>query len=130
MDLDLAQVTRAYVNLRDARAKLREDYDKSDADLKSAQTRLEGVMLDHLNKHGMNTVATDAGTFYRQEEIKPNCADWTGLFDWIKDNDAWDVLERRVKKTFIKEYMEAHDGALPPGISVFKEYVVRVRRPS
>lgn len=130
MDLDLAQVTRAYVNIRDARGKLREDYDKSDEELKNAQAKLEGVMLNHLNNHHMDSVKTEAGTFYRQEEIKPNCGDWTGLFDWIKDNDAWDVLERRVKKTFIREYMEAHDGALPPGISVFREYVVRVRRPA
>lgn len=128
IDLDLGKVARAYINLRDARTKLRKQYDEADADLKAAQTKLETTMLDHLNKHGMDAVRTDAGTFYRQEEITPSASDWNALYEWIKDNDAWDALERRIKKTFIKEFQETHDGGLPPGVSVFREYVVRVRR--
>jgi hypothetical protein len=127
-ELDLGQVARAYINLRDARTKLRQDYDAQDASLKEAQAKLDAVMLDHLNKHGMDSVKTAAGTFYRQEEITPSAADWNALYEWIKDNDAWDALERRIKKTFVKEFMEGHNGGLPPGISVFREYVVRVRR--
>ena len=127
-DLDLGKITKAHINIRDARNELRKQYEAEDAKLKEAQAKLEGVMLDHLNNHGMESVRTDAGTFYRQEEITPSASDWNALYDWIKDNDAWDALERRIKKTFVKEYQEAHNGGLPPGISVFREYVVRVRR--
>lgn len=127
-EIDLGQVTRAHINIRDARSKLRKQYDDSDADLKAAQAKLEAVMLDHLNKHGMDSVRTSDGTFYRQEEITPSASDWNALYDWIKEHDAWDALERRIKKTFVKEHMEAHQGGLPPGISVFREFVVRVRR--
>lgn len=127
-DLDLGKITKAHINIRDARNELRKKYEAEDAKLKEAQAKLEGVMLDHLNGHGMESVRTEAGTFYRQEEITPSASDWNALYDWIKDNDAWDALERRIKKTFIKEYQEAHNGGLPPGISVFREFVVRVRR--
>lgn len=127
-ELDLGKVTKAYINIRDARNALRKDYEASDEKLKEAQAKLEGAMLDHLNQHGMDAVRTEAGTFYRQEEITPSASDWNALYGWIKDNDAWDALERRIKKTFVKEYQEAHSGGLPPGISVFREYVVRVRR--
>ena len=127
-DLDLGKITKAHINIRDARNELRKKYEAEDAKLKEAQAKLEGAMLDHLNNHGMESVRTEAGTFYRQEEITPPASDWNALYDWIKDNDAWDALERRVKKTFVKEYQEAHNGGLPPGISVFREYVVRVRR--
>jgi hypothetical protein len=52
------------------------------------------------------------------------------FYGWIKDNDAFDALERRVKKTFVTEFMETHEGGLPPpGITVSREYVVRVRKP-
>jgi hypothetical protein len=128
VDIDLGQVTKAHINIRDARTALRKQYEEADADLKKSQEKLESVMLDHLNRHGMDSVRTEAGTFYRQEEITPSAADWNALYDWIKDNDAWDALERRIKRTFVKEYQEAHNGGLPPGISVFREYVVRVRR--
>lgn len=127
-ELDLGTVTKAHINIRDARSALRKQYEEEDAKLKEAQLKLESAMLDHLNRHGMDSVRTAAGTFYRQEEITPSASDWNALYDWIKDNDAWDALERRIKKTFIKEYQEAHGGGLPPGVSVFREYVVRVRR--
>lgn len=127
-DIDLAKVTRAHINIRDARSQLKKQYDDADADLKKAQTVLEGTMLDHLNKHGMDSVRTDSGTFYRQEELTPSASDWSAFYDWIKEHDAFDALERRIKKTFIKEYAEAHSGGLPPGVSVYREYAVRVRR--
>ena len=129
-DFDMGQITRAHINIRDARHKLKQEYEAKDKDLKESQVRLENAMLDHLNQHGMESVRTEAGTFYRQEEITPSASDWQALYDWIKEHDAWDALERRIKKTFIKEYAEAHSGGLPPGVSVFREFVVRVRRAS
>jgi hypothetical protein len=128
--LDLAQVTKAYVNIRDARSQLRKEYEANDDELKIAQTKLEALMLKHLNEHGMESVRTEAGTFYRQEEIIPTCADWNALYDWIREHNAFDALERRVKKTFVKDFLEEHEGMLPPGISVLREYQVRVRRSS
>lgn len=129
-DIDLGRITKAHINIRDARNELRKQYEANDAELKAAQQKLEAAMLDHLNKHGMESVRTEAGTFYRQEEITPSASDWQALYDWIKDHDAWDALERRIKKTFISEYQEAHQGGLPPGVSVFREFKVRVRRAS
>lgn len=128
--MDFIRITRAHINLRDARSELKKKYEADDKDLKEAQGKIEAAMLDHLNKNGMDSVRTEAGTFYRQEEITPSASDWSALYDWIKDNDAWDALERRIKKTFIKEYAETHEGGLPPGVSVYREYVMRVRRPS
>lgn len=128
--LDLGKLTRAHINIRDARAALKKQFDDSDAEMKAAQEQLENAMLNHLNTHGMESVRTEAGTFYKQEDIKPSGSDWSALYEWIKQHDAWDALERRIKKTFISEYMEAHQGNLPPGVSVHREFVIRVRRPS
>lgn len=126
--VDLGRITKAHINIRDARSVLKKRYDEADKVLKESQLKLENAMLGHLNAHGMESVRTDAGTFYRQEELTPSGSDWSALYNWIKEHDAWDALERRIKKTFIKEFAEAHNGELPPGVSVFREYVVRVRR--
>jgi hypothetical protein len=126
--LDLGKITKAHINIRDARSALKKQYDEADTDLKKAQQKLEAAMLDHLNKHGMDAVRTESGTFYAQEEMTPSASDWNALYEWIKEHDAWEALERRIKKTFVKEYAETHSGGLPPGVSVFRERVVRVRR--
>lgn len=124
----LDRFTKVYIKIRDKRAELKAAFDKEDSDLKLKQESLENAMLAQMNATGAKSVRTDFGTVYRQEEVKPSASDWDSLYRWIKENDAFDALERRVKKTFVTEYMETHDGALPPGVSVHREFVVRVRR--
>ena len=125
---DMTQIAAAFLNIRNARSAIKRDYETKDDELKATQAKLEAVMLGHLNTHGMESVRTEAGTFYRQEEVKPSCADWDALNRWIVETNGFDAYERRLKKTFITEYMADNDGAMPPGVSVHREYVVRVRR--
>lgn len=128
--VDLSQVAATYVKIRDAKAEKKRAFEAEVAELDAKLEKLEGFMLQHLNTHNMDSVRTDGGTFYRQEDIKPNIVDDVAFYGWIKANDAFDALERRVKKTFISEFMETHEGGLPPpGIAVAREYVVRVRKP-
>lgn len=126
--MDFGKAVKAYTNLRSARADVRKDFDARDGELKSAQEKIEAYLLNYLNENNMASVKTDNGTFYRQEEIKPSCQDWSAFYAWIKEHDAFDALEKRVTKTFVKSYMEENDGSTPPGVSVYRENVVRVRR--
>jgi hypothetical protein len=125
---EMDEIAKAYVALREARRQLKAQFEVEDAKYKQGLEKLEGIMLDHLNRAGAESVRTEHGTFYKQEAMTPSASDWQLVYDWIKENDAWDLLERRVKVGFVKEYQEAHDGALPPGISVYRQYVVRVRK--
>ncbi len=126
--MDLNQLTGAHIKVRDARAALKREFEASDGELKAAQEKIEAKMLAFLNDSGTTSAKTDSGTFYKQEDLIPAGADWNAFYGWIVENDAFDALERRIKKTFIKEYIESHDGEVPPGVSVFREYVIRVRR--
>ena len=126
--MDLNKLVRVHIKIRDARAKLSEEFKASDAELKANQERIEGELLRTLQEQSVDSMRTEAGTFYRQEEIKPSASDWDAFYKWIAENDAFDALERRVKKDFVKAYMADHEGGLPPGISVHREYVARVRR--
>lgn len=126
--MNAEKLTRAYVNLRDARKQLLDEFNVADRELKEKQERIEAEMLRFMQESDVDSVRTAAGTFYRQENMTPSASDWEALYDWIKKHDAFEALERRVKKGFVKEYMAENDGELPPGISVYREYVARVRR--
>src|SRR4051812_37571294 len=95
--IDLGQVTETYSKIRDARAEQKRVFETADKELKRQLEKLEGFMLAHLNTHGMDAVRTEFGTFYRQEDIRPNIVDDEAFYGWIKDNNAFDALERRVK---------------------------------
>ena len=122
------KVVAKYREIREERAQLAKDYKEVDDGLKAQLSKIEAAMLGFLNKHGLDSAPTQHGVFYKQEQITPSGADWEAFYKWVAENNAFDALERRIKSTFIKEYMETNDNALPPGVNVFREYVVRVRK--
>lgn len=124
----LDKVTETYVKIRDARSVLKKQYEAEDAVLKAQLETLDSFLLETLQNLGADRVGTKHGTVYRSTETKPSCQDWTAFYAWIAENEAFDALERRVKKSFIVTYMEDNKDELPPGITVLKEYTVTIRR--
>lgn len=128
MTINIDRLAKAFINLRDARAELKKKFTAEDEDLKAKQEIINSEMLRFLNETGQKSASTESGTVYKQEEITPTGSDWDAFYRWVVQHDAFEALEKRIKKGFIKEYMEAHEGGIPPGVSVYREYVVRVRR--
>lgn len=126
--INIDRVVNAYNAIRDARTVQRHAWEKQDVALEADQNKLKVLMLELLNANGAKSIATDHGTVYRTEKIRPSAADWGAIWAWMVEHDAMDLLEKRLKTTFIKEYMEEHDGALPPGVNVHREFEVTVRR--
>ena len=46
---------------------------------------------------------------------------------FVIEKEMWDLLENRVSKTAVRDYLEEH-GELPPGVNYVTTQVVRVRR--
>lgn len=126
---NIDKVVEAFSAIRDARTAKRRDWEKADLALEEDQRKLKVLMLELLNATGAKSIATEHGTVYRTEKVKPSAADWKAIHDWIlEDPDRFELLEKRLKSTFVKTYMEEHDGHIPPGINVHREYEISVRR--
>ena len=128
MGIDTTKLVKAHIKLRDARSAAKKKFDAEDDILKASQEKLEAMMLKFMIDNNSDSVRTEHGTFYRQEDVIPRGEDWDAFYKWVAKNDAFDFLERRIKKTAVAEYMEANKGKIPPGVSVLREFVVRVRR--
>lgn len=126
--MDSTKLAKAYVKLRDAKQEIMRVAEDEASKLEAKMELIEAEMLKFMNTNKMSSIATTAGTFYKELDVKPSCSDWTAFYEWIKENDTFEFLEKRVTKTQIKQYMEMNEDELPPGISVHKEYKVRVRR--
>lgn len=131
MPANLGQIVQAYSAIRDARTAKRRDYEAADLALEEDQHKLKVIMLALLNSNGARSINTDHGTVYRTEKIKPSAADWSAVYAWIGENpERFELLEKRLKSTFVKDFMEENEGAIPPGINVHREFEVAVRRPN
>ena len=117
--------------IKDARTVARHAWEAQDAAFEADQNKLKVLMLELLNSIGGKSIATEHGTVYRTEKIRPSAADWSAVYSWIMaDPDRFEILERRLKSTFVKQFMDENEGMLPPGVNVHREFEVSVRRAS
>ena len=129
-EFDADAVTELYLKCRRAIANRTKAYDADVAILKAEQDRLAGLMMEFLDAHKIKSAPSTHGVFYKELEIKPAATDWTAFYNWIKENDAFEFLHKRISSEAVKNFMDRHkedEVGLPPGVSVLKEYKVKVR---
>ena len=124
----LDKVAATFVKIRDKRTELKKAYEVEDQKLKDQIAAINGFFLATLTELGVESARTKYGTVYKSIDVKPSCGDWNAFGDWIIENNAIEALERRVKKSFITDYMAENKDELPPGISVVREFVIKVLR--
>lgn len=125
----MEELVDKYIELRDAKSKVKAAYDAKIAKLDAVLDKIEGVLLQQFNESGMESVRTKSGTAYKQMRTSAGVADWDSVLEYIRENDLWNMLERRVSKAAVEQFKEAH-GDLPPGINWREEVVINVRRAS
>lgn len=117
----------SYIKLRDKKASLKAEYDAKVEGIEKLLDQVEAKFLDHFNKSGELSIKTPAGTVYRATRTSATVADWDVILGFIRKNENWQLLERRVSKKAVEE-MKAETGELPPGINWSEEAVVNFRR--
>lgn len=121
------QIVESYIALRERKAQLKAKYEADVAPIQEMLDKAEAHLLAEMQKQGVTAFRTDVGTAYSQERTSATVADWDGLLEFVKDKDLWQMLERRVSKTAVDEYV-AQNKDLPPGVNYRREVVVNVRR--
>lgn len=128
MALNIAVVIDGYIKLRRAKEELSEKHKLEMAPIMSNMIKLEAFLMNELNKAGVDSLsAKGIGTAFKQTTTSITSEDWPATLDWIKENNAWEMLERRVSKAAAQEYIEAN-GDIPPGLKVAMDVVVRIRK--
>jgi hypothetical protein len=114
--------------LRDRRAQRKAAYDNDDADDRTKQDKIEVEFLRRFQERGIDNVsARDVGTAYRTTRSSATVADWDTFLNHVVENEAWEMLERRVNKTAVQQY-KAEEEDLPPGVNWAETQVVNFRR--
>jgi hypothetical protein len=131
MSADADQYVEAYLVIRSERDKLLREYEASDAKLKEDMAKLEAVMLDMCNTVNADSIKTKHGTVMRKLNERFFCQDWENFYKFVLDNEAVQLLERRIHQSNFKQYLaENESDGLPPGVNVMREYGVSVRKAS
>ncbi len=87
---------------------------------------IESQLLDHLSKNELSSVKGETGTAYKQTITSVTVSDWDQTLGWIREHDAWDLLERRVSKQVATTMIEESQKPIP-GVKISQALIVRVR---
>ena len=130
-ELDTEEIVSAYLAVRNERDRLQREYESRDAELKEDLKKLETVLLSVCNTVNADSIKTKHGTVIRKLTERYFCADWDNFKQFIRDNDALDLFEKRIHQGNFKQFMSEHEGdGLPPGVNVMREFGVTVRKAS
>jgi hypothetical protein len=125
------ELVSAYITLRNERAKLKEDYEEADSKLVKDMDQIEQVMLEICNEVGADSIKTQVGTVMRRVNERYYCTDWDNFKNYLLENEAVDLLERRIHQGNFREHMTDIQGqGLPPGVNVMREFGITVRKAS
>jgi len=130
-ELNLDELVKIYLTIRNEREKLKSGWEVKDGELEQEMKLLEQSMLTVCNDTNASSIRTESGTVIRSLKERFTTNDWDNFKKFVLDNEAIDLLERRIHQGNFKEFMAEHkDDGLPPGVNVMREFTIAVRKPS
>lgn len=123
----MQDLVERYIKLRDAKAKLKAKFKADTETLDRVMGQIEAVILAKFETDGVTSMTTGEGTAYKSTRTFAKVEDWEATLAFIKANDLWNMLERRVSKEAVVQWREENSD-IPPGLSWSEEVTINVRR--
>ena len=126
MTTNVGELVANYIRLRDYKKKAEDEFKKSMERVNSAMDKLATQALAHMAETGADSIATPAGTVYRNTQWSATVQDKPAFLDFVKESGEWDALDVRANKTYVRA--AADEGKLVPGVTLSSISTVGVRR--
>jgi hypothetical protein len=111
--IDLAYTIRA------ARIEKQREFDAEIAVMKKEEQLLEDHILDKFDKSELNGAKGNVASASLIILAVPQAKDWNKIYAFIKENNAFDLLEKRLARLAFRDRLEA--GVVVPGVEVFQK---------
>lgn len=126
----LDKLAKVYRKMSAEIQRLTQEYDNATAAIKAQQDTIKTAIKDEMLRLGVKSVRTDGGTISLSTKTRYSTDDWDAFKEFIKENDALELLEKRISQSNMATFLEDNPGKVPAGLNSFKEYAISVRKPS
>ena len=107
---------------------MKQKFEAEDESLEAQLKVLEEQMLEACKTLNADSVRTPHGTIIRLVKSRYWTNDWDSMYDFIEDEGAFGLLEKRIHQTNMKAFLQENPNKLPVGLNVENSYSVVVRR--
>lgn len=128
MELSTDKVIETYLKLRAKKEAIESEAKEKVVEIKANLIKLEAYLKEKMDAEGETSKKTPFGTAFITTTDFAQVGDWDATLSFIKENEAWDMLEKRVSKTAVRGYIDANK-AVPDGVNYGTRIDVNVRKP-
>ena len=129
-DLPADELVRIYRKIRSVVEEVEEAHKEKIASLKEQLEVVGNALLDICNEQNADSIKTSQGTISRRVNQRYWTTDWESMYKFIKENDAFPLLEQRIHNGNMRQFLEENPDQLPVGLNADTKYVIRVRKPT
>lgn len=126
--MDANQLVKVYIKIRDAKERLVKQHEEELEKLEQQLDTVEQELLAICKATGQDGGKTESGSFTRTVKTRYWTSDWDSMYQFIKDHDAPELLERRIHQGNFKEFLQENPDTMPQGMNVDARYSITVRR--
>jgi hypothetical protein len=129
MSVTVEQAIGAYMKLRLQKEEIEGQVKTQVAEIKAKMEKLEAWIKEQADAQGVTSFKTNAGTAFLTTADFATVADWDALLSFVRENEAFDMFEKRVSKIAVRGYIEKLK-AVPPGVNYGTKLEVNIRKPT
>src|SRR5262245_54451545 len=121
-----AEMIEKYLKLRRKVETIKERHEAELLPYKEIMGQIEGKLMEHLNEAGLESARCETGTAFSQTVTSVKVENWDQALGWVRQHEAWDLLEARIAKNAALSTIEEIEAPIP-GVRVSQARVLRVR---
>ena len=126
--MTIDEVVKGYLTLRNRKESMESEVKEKVKVIKEKMAKLEAYIKKQADEQGVTSFKTASGTAFVTTTDFAQVADWDAVLGFIKENGAWDMLEKRVSKNAVRGYIDEHK-EVPSGKNYGTRIDVNVRKP-
>jgi hypothetical protein len=128
--IPMDKLARVYRKMQTKIQQLTAVYETEVEGLKAQQEVVKTALKDQMLALGVKSVNTTEGTVILSTKTRYSTQDWDAFKEFMKENDALDLLEKRIAQTNMATFLQENPTLVPPGLNSNSEYAISVRKPT
>jgi capsule polysaccharide export protein KpsE/RkpR len=128
--IPMDKLARVYRKMQTKIQQMTTVYETEVEGLKAQQEVVKTALKDQMLALGVKSVNTAEGTVILSTKTRYSTQDWDAFKEFMKENDALDLLEKRIAQTNMATFLQENPTLVPPGLNSNSEYAISVRKPT
>jgi hypothetical protein len=122
-----------FVALRDLKRAIEKSHKEQLAPYNKMLEQLESIILDYLNQNKLDNIHgtfqdKSGATAYKTTRRSATIADGGEFRRFVIGGEQYDLVDWRANAVKIHEFIEEHDGTVPPGVNYSEHVQIGVRK--